>query len=173
MPKDDWSRTPVGLFVAGRRCKALVDSYVAARWSEPGFFSVCQQLFNLETFISHGPSCDDLLPFTRVTNTDAPKGTRKAGRGNLRGTLRPLHFLKERGTSPANIRDIIIRKESGILVDDTIHTRFCCVVPCRSAVPLIQMLEGGTWKAGRYMAKMLRPQTCGPPIQIVSDGTVF
>ncbi|CAN0297578.1 unnamed protein product, partial [Ectocarpus sp. 12 AP-2014] len=36
-----------------------------------------------------------------------------------------------------------------------------------------QMLEGGTWKAGRYMAKMLRPQTCGPPIEIVSDGTVF
>ncbi|CAM9180845.1 unnamed protein product [Scytosiphon promiscuus] len=39
--------------------------------------------------------------------------------------------------------------------------------------PLVKMLEGGTWKAGRYMAKMLRPQTCGPPIQIVSDGTVF
>lgn len=36
-----------------------------------------------------------------------------------------------------------------------------------------QMLEGGTWKAGRYMAKTLRPQTCGPPIEIVSDGTVF
>eukprot|EP00903_Cladosiphon_okamuranus_P015737 g14525.t1 len=39
--------------------------------------------------------------------------------------------------------------------------------------PLVKILEGGTWKAGRYMAKMLRPQTCGPPIQIVSDGTVF
>ncbi|CAM9835300.1 unnamed protein product, partial [Ectocarpus sp. 8 AP-2014] len=39
--------------------------------------------------------------------------------------------------------------------------------------PLVKMLEGGTWKAGRYMAKTLRPQTCGPPIEIVSDGTVF
>ena len=34
-------------------------------------------------------------------------------------------------------------------------------------------LEGGTWRAGRVLAKKLRPQTGGPPIQIRSDGTVF
>lgn len=44
--------------------------------------------------------------------------------------------------------------------------------PDRALAPE-QMLEGGTWKAGRAMAKKLRPDTCAPPIQIISDGTVF
>lgn len=38
---------------------------------------------------------------------------------------------------------------------------------------LMQILEGGTWKAGREFAKNLRPQTGAPPLKIVSDGTVF
>ncbi|ORY02648.1 DUF1688-domain-containing protein [Basidiobolus meristosporus CBS 931.73] len=38
---------------------------------------------------------------------------------------------------------------------------------------LASILEGGTWKAGREIAAQLRPQTKGPPIAIVSDGTVF
>ena len=39
-------------------------------------------------------------------------------------------------------------------------------------LPLIKVLEGGTWAAGRRIAKQLRP-TGGPPIAIQSDGTVF
>lgn len=39
---------------------------------------------------------------------------------------------------------------------------------------LPKMLEGGTWKAGREIAKNLRPEKGGPPpINIISDGTVF
>lgn len=38
---------------------------------------------------------------------------------------------------------------------------------------LPKMLEGGTWKAGRIIAKEKRPGTAGPPIKIVSDGTLF
>ncbi|RIA87463.1 hypothetical protein C1645_696021 [Glomus cerebriforme] len=38
---------------------------------------------------------------------------------------------------------------------------------------LAQVLEAGTWKAGREVAKSLRPITRGPPISIKSDGTVF
>ena len=38
---------------------------------------------------------------------------------------------------------------------------------------LPKMLEGGTWKAGRIIAKEKRPDTAGPPIKIVSDGTLF
>lgn len=34
------------------------------------------------------------------------------------------------------------------------------------------MLEGGSWKAGRVIAKGKRADG-GPPIQIKSDGTVF
>ena len=40
-------------------------------------------------------------------------------------------------------------------------------------LPLVKVLEGGTWTAGRKIAKEKRPDTCGPPIVIVSDGTVF
>lgn len=38
---------------------------------------------------------------------------------------------------------------------------------------LAQLIEAGSWKAGREIAKMKRPLTCGPPINLLSDGTVF
>lgn len=40
------------------------------------------------------------------------------------------------------------------------------------ALPLVKVLQGGTWTAGRRIAAELRPEG-GPPIQIQSDGTVF
>jgi hypothetical protein len=39
-------------------------------------------------------------------------------------------------------------------------------------LPLARVLEGGTWRAGREIAKELRDDG-GPPLQIESDGTVF
>jgi hypothetical protein len=39
-------------------------------------------------------------------------------------------------------------------------------------LPLAKVLEGGTWAAGRQIAAELRPNGT-PPIQIISDGTVF
>jgi hypothetical protein len=41
-----------------------------------------------------------------------------------------------------------------------------------AAFPLARVLEGGTWAAGRLAAKQRRPDA-GPPLRIVSDGTVF
>ncbi|KAB2107579.1 hypothetical protein AG0111_0g3842 [Alternaria gaisen] len=38
---------------------------------------------------------------------------------------------------------------------------------------MAQLLEAGTWKAGREVAKEKRPQTKSSPIVILSDGTVF
>lgn len=40
-------------------------------------------------------------------------------------------------------------------------------------LPLAKILEAGTWKAGREIAAKLRPDTKGPPIEVISDGTVF
>jgi hypothetical protein len=40
------------------------------------------------------------------------------------------------------------------------------------SLPLAKVLQGGTWAAGRQMARALRPDG-GPPLAIVSDGTVF
>ncbi len=39
-------------------------------------------------------------------------------------------------------------------------------------LPLVKILEGGTWHAGRKVAARLRSDG-GPPLQIKSDGTVF
>ena len=39
-------------------------------------------------------------------------------------------------------------------------------------LPLARVLEGGTWAAGRRLARTRRADG-GPPLQIVSDGTVF
>jgi hypothetical protein len=43
----------------------------------------------------------------------------------------------------------------------------------KSQMSLAMVLEGGTWKAGRELAEMRRPNTKGPPIAIKSDGTLF
>ncbi|MFN7684470.1 MAG: DUF1688 family protein [Oligoflexia bacterium] len=40
-------------------------------------------------------------------------------------------------------------------------------------LPLAKVLEGGTWWAGRKLAKQLRPKTSNPPLELLSDGTVF
>ncbi|MGF1569711.1 MAG: URC4/urg3 family protein [Nodosilinea sp.] len=40
------------------------------------------------------------------------------------------------------------------------------------ALPLVKILQGGTWVAGRQIAAEKRPGG-GPPIQLASDGTVF
>jgi hypothetical protein len=39
-------------------------------------------------------------------------------------------------------------------------------------LPLVKVLEGGSWRAGRAIAKKLRPGG-DPPLLIESDGTVF
>ena len=41
------------------------------------------------------------------------------------------------------------------------------------AFPLARVLEGGTWAAGREIARVKRPDTSAPPLLIHSDGTVF
>ena len=41
-----------------------------------------------------------------------------------------------------------------------------------NAMPLGSILEGGTWAAGRAIAKQQRPDGT-PPLKIISDGTVF
>lgn len=42
----------------------------------------------------------------------------------------------------------------------------------KSEMPLARILEGGTWAAGRKIAREKRPDG-GPPLRVASDGTVF
>ncbi|RUP33936.1 hypothetical protein BC936DRAFT_138551 [Jimgerdemannia flammicorona] len=43
----------------------------------------------------------------------------------------------------------------------------------KKQMSLAQVLEGGTWMAGRELAEISRPNTKEPPIVIKSDGTLF
>ena len=40
------------------------------------------------------------------------------------------------------------------------------------SMPLVKILEGGTWWAGRRLAQERRPD-CSPPLKLISDGTIF
>ena len=40
------------------------------------------------------------------------------------------------------------------------------------SLPLAKVLEGGTWAAGRALARERRSDG-SPPVKVVSDGTVF
>lgn len=42
----------------------------------------------------------------------------------------------------------------------------------RDALPLIKVWQGGTWSAGRRIARERRPDG-SPPVSVISDGTVF
>ena len=53
--------------------------------------------------------------------------------------------------------------------------RTCCAASSRwmqTSLPLAKVLEGGTWAAGRSIARELRADG-SPPIKVISDGTVF
>jgi hypothetical protein len=41
-----------------------------------------------------------------------------------------------------------------------------------ASFPLARLLQGGTWAAGRALARTLRPDGASP-IRVISDGTVF
>jgi hypothetical protein len=41
-----------------------------------------------------------------------------------------------------------------------------------TSLPLAKVLEGGTWAAGRLLARERRADA-SPPIKVISDGTVF
>jgi len=42
----------------------------------------------------------------------------------------------------------------------------------KEELPLAKVLQGGTWQAGRDIARSLRPDG-SPPVKTISDGTVF
>jgi Protein of unknown function (DUF1688) len=52
--------------------------------------------------------------------------------------------------------------------------RLAALVRTRLArdLPLARILQGGTWAAGRMLARRLRPDGA-PPVAVISDGTVF
>lgn len=80
--------------------------------------------------------------------------------------------LQEKPYSPDHDAIIEWRALTVILLDAV--WELVCNTLCfsKESFPLVKLLEAGTWKAGRIEAKKRRPSGA-PPIQIISDGTVF
>ncbi|KAJ5518930.1 hypothetical protein N7453_001352 [Penicillium expansum] len=57
--------------------------------------------------------------------------------------------------------------------DDDVIVEWRGATGSEEQLSLAQMLEAGTWKGGREIAEVSRPNTKEPPIMIRSDGTVF
>jgi hypothetical protein len=112
----------------------------------------------------------------RVTGTDDLTGLAEYRNGGLfvdEGVL-VLKDEKAHGGTHAVSSDLVIewRALTVALLDRTVAGLRPLLGVTAEELPLVSALEGGTWSAGREIAKEKRAHG-GPPIVVESDGTVF
>jgi len=112
----------------------------------------------------------------KVTALDALTGLPEYRNGGLlvdAGALRPKQrILLERSFAPGDEAIVEWRALTVALLDQIAeHTRLHLGMDA-ARLPLVKVLEAGTWFAGRRLAATRRPGG-GPPITVESDGTVF
>lgn len=112
----------------------------------------------------------------RVTQQDALTGLAEYRNGGLLvdlGLLAPRHDRvlgsEHRPGDPAIVEWRALTVALLDRVADRVRARLGLDA---ETLPLARVLEGGTWRAGREVARERRPDG-GPPIRIASDGTVF
>ncbi|NJR51319.1 MAG: URC4/urg3 family protein, partial [Leptolyngbyaceae cyanobacterium CSU_1_3] len=111
-----------------------------------------------------------------ITHLDAMTGLPEYRNGGLCLDLGLLQLkneaLSQQRHSPSS--DLIVewRALTVSLLDHIAHTLRQQLDLSEIDLPLVKILQGGTWAAGRKIAAKLRPGGI-PPIQIASDGTVF
>lgn len=138
---------------------------------------------------------DDLVPFHKlsqwlsyslleplaragleVTDLDALTGLPEYRNGGLfvdAGLLVPRHpAVTELAHAPGSAVVVEWRALTVALLDEVAREVRAALGLSAAELPLARVLEGGTWAAGRAIARELRPDG-GPPIRIGSDGTVF
>ena len=84
---------------------------------------------------------------------------------DLRGKIRPAIGI----TGDWNYHPLVAYDINGKYLRPLVREQLGLTV---EAFPLACVLEGGTWGAGRRLAREKRPDG-GPPIAVTSDGTVF
>lgn len=112
----------------------------------------------------------------RVTNLNALTGLAEYRNGGLcvdLGLLTAKHPSVTRGPHLPGSPVVVEWRALTIVMLDLVGDRVRQILnKSPEDLPLIKVLEGGTWAAGRRIAKQLR-STGAPPISIKSDGTVF
>ncbi len=111
-----------------------------------------------------------------VVELDALTGLPEYRNGGLlvdSGALRPKQkILLEKVSAPGDEAIVEWRALTVALLDQiAAHVRVHLKMDARS-LPLVKVLEAGTWFAGRTLAAQRRKDG-GPPIAVQSDGTVF
>jgi Protein of unknown function (DUF1688) len=111
-----------------------------------------------------------------ITGLDELTGLPEYRNGGLfldLGVLQPRHEDVTR-QSHAPDAEVIVewRALTVILLDRLAATLRHKLNQDATTLPLVKVLQGGTWAAGRQIAATLRPGGV-PPIQLDSDGTVF
>ncbi|MGF1520826.1 MAG: URC4/urg3 family protein [Leptolyngbyaceae cyanobacterium] len=111
-----------------------------------------------------------------VTNLNALTGLAEYRNGGLcvdLGLLTPKHSAVTAQAHLPSSAVVVEWRALTVILLDMIGDRVCQQLhKTPTELPLIKVLEGGTWAAGRRLAKQLR-STGAPPIIIQSDGTVF
>ncbi len=89
------------------------------------------------------------------------------------GVLRPKHAAVL-GETHAGSSEVVVewRALTVALIDQLAEQVRSKLGLTSEQLPLAKVLEGGTWAAGRRIARELRPAG-GPPLQTLSDGTLF
>jgi hypothetical protein len=111
-----------------------------------------------------------------VTDLDALSALAEYRNGGLLLDLEVLtpryHEIFTRAHAPASevvvewrALTVALLDELAVLVRQLLHC-------APQALPLVKLLEGGTWRAGRKIARERRASGV-PPLSIASDGTVF
>ncbi len=111
-----------------------------------------------------------------VTDIDGLTGLAEYRNGGLfvdLGVIEPRSAsLQEREHHPGDEPIVEWRALTVVLLDRIAPLVRAKLGVTADAMPLASVLEGGTWSAGRRIAKQKRADG-GPPVRIISDGSVF
>jgi Protein of unknown function (DUF1688) len=89
------------------------------------------------------------------------------------GVLVPKHAAVLDGAHRADSEIVVEWRALTIALIDRLADRVRSQLGLSPAeLPLGKILQGGTWSAGRELARQLR-EDGGPPLRVISDGTVF
>lgn len=113
----------------------------------------------------------------QITALDALTGLPEYRNGGLfidMGVLRPKRDELLTVAQDAGSEAIVEWRALTVILLDQLADRIRTQLGMTPAqLPLARVLEGGSWSAGRRIAKRLRPDTGGPPVRLESTGTVF
>jgi len=112
----------------------------------------------------------------KISGLDALTGLAEYRNGGLfvdLGVIRPR--AASTGSDPLDVgsQQVVEWRALTVVLLDRIADPVRAVLELDAqALPLAAVLEGGTWRAGRVIAAKLRPGG-PPPLNVISDGTVF